>query len=176
MDYIYFSQPDMFRDMNRYVFENITNLVLFYEPESSSCLHANASFCKTLGYSTNEILNLTLPDLCHCDDRDSLHDALSDCLSIEETACCYRIKKKDESFLWIQSKFKYVKSDNDKPGIIIAIANETASPLSTRDYLMGIQEAVIESSRLFITPDFPDFDKILKILGQSVAANRAYVL
>jgi PAS domain S-box-containing protein len=60
----------------RRIFDESPLGMLLARPDGQRIVQANPAFCRILGYETDELVGMSLPDITHVDDRDLLIDAI----------------------------------------------------------------------------------------------------
>ena len=87
--------------------EHTTDLITKYSPEGF-CTYASPAVAKVLGYRPDELLGKSVFHFFHPDDLKSKHRYLTKLIDKPEETICYRVRRKDESYIWLETTSKSV--------------------------------------------------------------------
>ncbi|CAB5163393.1 diguanylate cyclase/phosphodiesterase (GGDEF & EAL domains) with PAS/PAC sensor(s) [Olavius algarvensis associated proteobacterium Delta 3] len=89
-------------------------------------LRINKKFCEIVGYSKDEMLDLTVQDIAHPDDLQADLESARRVLNneIENYSMDNRYNRKDGSIVWINLTVSLLFDDEDKPNYFVAVAKD----------------------------------------------------
>ncbi|MEN6348480.1 MAG: PAS domain S-box protein [Syntrophomonas sp.] len=161
----------------RMMAENSNDIISLHRPADLTFLYTNSTIQRILGYYPREMIGKSALDFIHPEDHKTFLNSIKKARKIGEGAIQYRCRKKDGSYIWLESNGKTIQDE----------AGTRASLINTRDiserkhferqiqYRLSLEEAVAKSARLFFTEKSPPLSEILKTLGEAVYVNRAYI-
>jgi len=93
--------------------EHSTDLITKYSPEGI-CIYASPAVAKVLGYRADELLGKSVFHFFHPEDLKSKRRYLSKLMEKPEESICYRVRCKDDSYIWLETNSKVIA--NEKTG------------------------------------------------------------
>ncbi|HKI53387.1 MAG TPA: PAS domain-containing protein [Anaerolineales bacterium] len=149
----------------------------------ASPLYISPQIENLTGYTAAEWMSK--PDfwktLVHPDDIDGVQADLERYVTTgARTISEYRLKTKDNRWVWVRDEAIVIKDDNGKPqyvhGVYIDITDQKTAELKVKQRGL-ILNAVAETAQLLLkTRDWRDkINTILKLLGQATGASHAYI-
>jgi PAS domain S-box-containing protein len=137
-------------------------------------VRVNQKYCQMLGYSEHELLQRTVLDVTHPDDREASAVGLSSSFTAgepEEYSIEKRYIRKDGGIVWALVKWRVLCDENGKPIHTVANAEDITGRKQAEDALRAREaqlRAIIDNSSAFI------FVKDLE--GRYLKVNRGYEL
>lgn len=105
-------------------------------------LQVNNAFCRITGYTEAELLNLTVDDINHPEDRDRARERFNQLLQGEVDT--YQLEKryrhKDGSTVWVLAAGNIIRGANGEPLRAIAVVQDITERKQTEDYLRASEE------------------------------------
>jgi len=99
-------------------------------------LRANRKLCEILGYSDDELLSLSAPQISHPEDRDIDQPQMRRLLNgaVRDYAVEKRCRRKDGTFLWLRQTMSLVRSEQGEPRYFVAVFEALESRAGAHDY------------------------------------------
>lgn len=98
----------------RLIVDNVRDIISIVDANKHSALFINPALIKIMGFSFAEYRQLDIFDLVHPADRDTVMQALELGLQTGENTVCFRYRKKDGTYIWLETHGKVMKDDNSK--------------------------------------------------------------
>jgi two-component system cell cycle sensor histidine kinase/response regulator CckA len=140
-------------------------------------MQVNPAWCRMLGYSSDELLTLTIDEVTHPDDRTTSHDLLSKLYSgnIQFFDLDKRYLRKDGTIAWGHVTCTAVRDENGKPLFLIALIQDIKDRKRAEQ---ALRQSEINFSSFFNTVDeflfvIDQRGKILKV-NQTVLRRLGY--
>lgn len=111
-------------------------------------LKVNPSLIKTLGYSTDELLRLTLSEITYPDDRVSIDSIVQSLVTSKRASdkLEMRINQKNGAMIWIVLSITLLKDGHDKPAYLLAVI-EDITPLKVASEKSAQAQAVFNNTQ-----------------------------
>ena len=108
----------------RLLSENASDLIVLATPNRSK-RYVSPAVSQMLGFSVEEVLDMTIKQLAHPDDAAELRSTIT-ALSPEvpRGSATYRMKRKDGSFIWVEAGLQFAKVDGGD-GVVCVIRDIT---------------------------------------------------
>jgi PAS domain S-box-containing protein len=143
--------------------------------------YLSPSLTHVLGYQVEEVIGTGILDYVHPDDRHKFfrQDKVPDLQDQESLIIRYRIRKKDETYLWLETIIKPIVDHNEVIKLVCTSRNITGQriaqeKLKTKDQLLY---AVSQATHLLLSNT--DLNQAIssgiEILGTKTQINRVYV-
>ena len=87
--------------------EHTTDLITKYSPDGN-CTYASPAVKKVLGFRPDEMLGKSVFHFFHPDDLKSKRRYLTKLLDKPEESFCYRVQRKDKTYIWLETSSKAV--------------------------------------------------------------------
>ena len=155
----FFSELEEREDRFRATFEQAAVGIAHVSP-TGDFLRVNKKFCEIIGYSRNELLNLSFQDITHPNDLDQdveqtrrLLRGESDTYSMEK-----RYYRKDGELIWINLTVSLVRREKGEPRWFVSVIEE----ITERKKLQAERDRITETSEdLICTATFDAYFKYL---------------
>ena len=140
----------------------------------------NDWLCEICGYSRDELMKMTWAELIYPDDLESIVSEFNQLLVGEIN----RIKKemrsirKDGTVITISVSAKCLhRQDRSVDSVLVFVQDitELKKTMEQIQYRLTIDETLAQASKLLISSEKGDFHEVLKIVGEAIAADRAYI-
>lgn len=141
-------------------------------------IEVNRKASELLGYTREEFRVLSFRDIVVPSSIPDSEEKLKRLLQGEDIPLYEKnFRSKDGRIIPVEVSVSVVRDDSGEVKYIQSIIRDITERKSAEKELkrrLAIEEAVARASRLFISPD-TDLNEVLKILGEAVSANRAYI-
>jgi len=116
--------------------EHTTDLITIYSPEGI-CTYASPAVSKVLGYRPDELLGKPVFHFFHPDDLRSKRRYFTKLMDKPEETICYRVRRKDDSYIWLESNSKYIRDpDSNETLEIIAVSRDITKRKESEERLL----------------------------------------
>lgn len=107
-------------------------------------LRVNQKLCDILGYTTDELLGMTAYALIHPDDADNSRSCLHKLLQHSAEYCSTeeRYRRRDGSYVWVQSTMSPVRDESDSEKYLIVVVEDIEKRKQAENMLKQVVEAV----------------------------------
>jgi len=192
-------QPNL--DQDRFLFESIlSNLqCITYRcvmDKDWTMMYMSSHVDRLTGYPPKDFLHnavRTFESIIHPDDTRYVTQAIHDAVKLKKPwEIKYRICHKDGKIRWFYEKGKGAIDPEGQvkylDGFIINITTRKQAEINLKEseekhrillgelrYRNTIATAIAKASSFFISPDKVDYQAILRIMGESISANRVYI-
>lgn len=134
-----------FKQLSYYglIVNNSSDLICIHDL-NSKLKYVSPSIEKLLGYNSRELLGKFTYDFIHPQDLDyirSQHELLLKQLDVVTSA--YRFRKKDESYIWLESKAHLIKDANGSAKEVISISRDVTSRKLVEDKLKNANDRLV---------------------------------
>ena len=138
----------------RLLSENASDLIVFASPNRKH-RYISPAVTAMLGYSIDEGIELTIRNFAHPDDANQVR-AVVWSLSPENPRgnTVFRMKRKDGSYIWVESSLQYVETD-DGPGAVCVVRDitkrrETEAALAEKTTILQVTLDTMDQGLLMI--------------------------
>ncbi|AOV06715.1 sensor domain-containing diguanylate cyclase [Sporosarcina ureilytica] len=120
----------------RHIAENSTDFISLHTRDGAyTYVSPNYSL---LGYSSSELVGKSPHDFIHEDDIQKINDLNDDPYTIGETkTSTYRFRCKNGRYIWMESKYKFVLSNDDVAGEMICVSRDVTK---NKQKLIALEE------------------------------------
>ncbi|MBD3228173.1 MAG: PAS domain S-box protein [Candidatus Lokiarchaeota archaeon] len=108
-----------------WVVENSNDLIIVLNKELIFEYVNEKTFINLLGYSKSEIVGNFLSDFLHPEDVGSFFDKCIKCLETQKAFGKVRLKRKNNSYIWVEFNLNKYKNQNNNPMIVLIGRNVT---------------------------------------------------
>jgi len=105
----------------RLIADHGSDMILIIKADNLALSYVSPSFEKVLGYKAEMILGNNCMDLIYVDDRNEAMDAMLAGLKIGFGLACYRLIKKDNTELWVESLGKFIDTETGKHEVLVLV-------------------------------------------------------
>lgn len=166
---------ELFREIS----ENISEVFWLSSSDYKRILYISPAYEEIWGRTCNSLKKNfnTWVDSIHPLDKERVIDALKKSSHVKHDEE-YRIIRPDGSIRWIHHRVFPVKNEKGEVYRIAGIAVDITERKEVEKefiYRLKLEEALAKVSSLFVSAKNVDFIQLLKILGEAVSVNRAYV-
>jgi len=165
-------------------YNNISDLVFLVEvgtDKSYRFLSANRSYLAAAGYTEEQVAGKRIEEIYTKRTAGLLIKKFNEAVESGKTICFEEIADFPRGKLILQTKITPVRDNKGYCTHLLWTARDNTERYSltaieqAMKHRIALEGAIAQSSRLFVSPENADPDKVLKILGESVPANRAYI-
>lgn len=156
------SVPVFLKDeANRFIAENTSDIIVYCAMDYS-LLYVSPSISGILGYTPYETVNTDVMDYVHPDEKQDLAKKVDSLQETNETGMlCYRLRKKDGDYIWVEATVKPVRDEKtgESAGIIgiIRDINERINEEKKLKNLLHMEEQLVELKSRFISMTSHEF-------------------
>jgi len=139
---IYFKSEELFRT----TFEGAAVAVIITDL-NGSFLKANKSATKMFGYSEDELINLSVADITHKDDRKKSYELMNNLKDGQLSSYVFekRYIRKDKTVVWAQTSVAILRDQHDQPLNFVAVIEDITDRKRIQSILQG-QKVALEKA------------------------------
>ncbi|WP_166541760.1 PAS domain S-box protein [Paenibacillus lutrae] len=119
---------------NNHLYELIANYaheMIYISSRDGICLFCSPSTAKILGYRPEELIGRNNYELFHPDDLKIIQDKTKD----SESLLQYRFRHKNGQYMWLETSFQFVTSNQGEKNYVLAIGREITERKHQEDIL-----------------------------------------
>ncbi len=145
----------------RFLAENVSDIIARHDMDYS-ILYASPSVLPILGYTPDEAMNLSSMDFVHPDDLSVLIRNVEELIKSGETKTfSYRLKRKDGTYVWIESTARVIKDQKTGETLeIIDVARDIDERMKAEEEMknaLGKEKELIDLKSRFISMTSHEF-------------------
>ncbi|MEW5803003.1 MAG: ATP-binding protein [bacterium] len=139
-------------------------------------LDVNPAYCDLIGYSREELLSLSVPDIEGRETPEMVYRHIEDIIAAGKARFETVHRRKDGNMVEVEVSANYL--DGEHGGLFLVFVRDLTERRQMEiqiQHRLAIEGAIAHASRLFISADEADLNQVLRILGEITAVNRAYI-
>ncbi|MEQ8176196.1 MAG: PAS domain S-box protein [Syntrophomonadaceae bacterium] len=107
----------------RLIADNTMDIIALIEPDRLRFTYLSPSVTRLMGYSENELIGTEILPLVHPEDLDQASQSLFEGLAVGCAQGQYRARKKDGTYVWLESIGKIINDIDGRPAILLTSRN-----------------------------------------------------
>jgi len=143
-------------DLYRFVTENSTDIISYIKP-SGDYEYMSPSCNQILGYNQDEMKGKSIFEFFHPEEIEQISIIFSDAISkIDFSSFAHRFRKKDSSFVWLETNARTIRNDMEELEGIVAVSRDITARLDRERELLDTNTALQYLSNMDGLTDIPN--------------------
>ncbi len=139
------------------IMENMLDMISLADT-NGNFKYVSPAHKRFLGYNTNTLLNKSIFEFIHPDDKERIINLVSDKIAKQESGKTeYRYKKADGNYIWLESTGKFIVNDQGEIETIVLVTREIEERKKSQENLKFLSNSALTFLSLTLKDDIFDF-------------------